>query len=173
MEPRTSRSGFDGRFLTVDIEDWPGQEPHEVVHKLDASAVLPITPEGEVVLVRQFRPAIRQVITEIPAGLLDVEGEDAIACATRELFEETGFRLTAIEFLAGCYASAGFTDEYVHVFWCETASEPEGDPEGGIEVLRRPLAEMVSSARNGKVRDAKTALALLLADGRPRPSVTR
>ncbi|MEA2551773.1 MAG: ADP-ribose pyrophosphatase [Actinomycetota bacterium] len=173
MEPRASRSGFNGRFLTVDIEDWPGQEPHEVVHKLGAAAVLPITPGGDVVLVRQFRPAIRQVITEIPAGLLDVEGEDAIGCATRELFEETGFRLTAIEFLAGYYASAGFTDEYVHVFWCETAEEREGDPEKGIEIFRRPLPDMISSARNGKIRDAKTAMALLLADGRPRPSATR
>jgi ADP-ribose pyrophosphatase len=173
MEPGATESAFRGRFLSVDIEAWPGQEPHEVVHKLSAAAVLPITPEGDVVLVRQFRPAIRQVITEIPAGLLDVDGEDALTCVTRELFEETGFRLTAIEFLAGYYASPGFTDEYVHVFWCETAREPEGHPEAGIEILRRPLPEMISSARNGKIRDAKTSIALLMVDGRPRPVGTR
>ncbi|MEP7059541.1 MAG: NUDIX hydrolase [Actinomycetota bacterium] len=170
MEPSATKVGFRGDFLSVDIEDWPGQPAHEIVHKLSAAAVLPITPEGDVVLVRQLRPAIRQVLTEIPAGLLDVDGEDALTCATRELFEETGLRHTTIEFLAGYYPSPGFTDEYVHLFWCETVSEPEGDPEEGIEVLRRPLHDMIVSARNGKVRDSKTAIALLLADGRARLS---
>jgi len=139
---------------------------------LGAAAVLPITPAGEVVLVRQFRPAVRQVITEIPAGLLDVEGEDALTCATRELFEETGYRHTVVEFLAGYYASVGFTDEYIHLFWAETAEHPEGEPEDGIEVLLRPLEHMIASAKSGKIRDVKTAVALLLADGRARPSAT-
>ena len=79
------------------------------------------------------------MLTEIPAGLLDVEGEDALTCAGRELFEETGYRHTAIEFLGGYYASAGFTDEYVHVFWARTPAHPEGEPEEGIEVITRPF----------------------------------
>lgn len=170
MEPRGTEPAFRGRFLSVDVEDWPGRPLHEVLHRPGAAAVLPITPSGEVILVRQFRPAVRQVTIEIPAGVLDVEGEDALTCATRELHEETGHRLTVIEFLAGYYASVGFTDEYVHLFWAEAEGEPEGEPEVGIEVIRRPLGEMVTAARNGKVRDAKTAMALLLADGRARPS---
>lgn len=172
MEPRGTRAAFRGHALSIDIEDWPGYPPWEVVHHLGAAAVLPITPAGEVVLVRQFRPAVRQVITEIPAGLLDVEGEDALTCATRELFEETGYRHTVVEFLAGYYASVGFTDEYIHLFWAETAEHPEGEPEDGIEVLLRPLEHMIASAKNGKIRDVKTAVALLLADGRARPSAT-
>lgn len=172
MEPRGTEPAFRGRFLSVDVEDWPGQLPHEVLHHLGAAAVLPITPSGEVILVRQFRPAVRQVTTEIPAGLLDVDGEDALTCATRELREETGYRLTVIEFLAGYYSSAGFTDEYVHLFWAETEEEPAGEPEVGIEVIRRPLADLVAAARNGKIRDVKTSMALLLADGRARPSAT-
>ena len=116
---------------------------------------------------KQFRPAVRQTLTEIPAGLLDVDGEDALTCAARELFEETGYRHREIEFLGGYYASAGFTDEYVHLFWARTDAEPEGEAEDGIEVIRMPFAQMVDAARAGKVRDAKTALALLLAAGRP------
>jgi len=129
--------------------------------------VLPVTPSGEVLLVRQFRPPARQVLTEIPAGLLDVAGEDPLSCAARELFEETGFRHEAIEFLGGCYPSAGATDEYIHLFRARTAREPEGEPELGIEVVHEPVGRMVGAARAGRIRDAKTALALLLAADRP------
>ena len=94
----------------------------------------------------QFRPAVRQTLTEIPAGLLDVEGEDALTCASRELFEETGYRHRAIEFLGGYYASPGFTDEYVHLFWARTEAEPEGEPEDGIEVVRMPFTRWSETA---------------------------
>ena len=151
----------------MDIEDWEGHPSCEVVHHPGAAAVLPITPDDDVILVKQFRPAIRQALTEIPAGLLDVDGEDALTCACRELFEETGFRHRSIEFLGGYFASAGFTDEYVHLFWARTDEEPEAAAEQGIEVSRVPLDRMVAAAKAGRVRDAKTALALLLAAGRP------
>jgi ADP-ribose pyrophosphatase len=166
-EPRASREIHTSPFLTVAVETWDGIGDYEVVRHPDAAGVLPVTPEGDVLLVKQFRPAVRRMLTEIPAGLLDIEGEDALTCAARELFEETGFRHTAIEFLGGFYTSAGFTDEYIHLFRAATGAEPEGTPEAGIEVIRRPLAEMVAAARAGKVRDAKSALALMLAGGLP------
>jgi ADP-ribose pyrophosphatase len=162
-EPRSSTTAFQGLAFRVDVEDWPQTGPWEVAHHRGAAAVLPLTPADDVVLVRQFRPPVRQVLTEIPAGLLDVEGEDAVTCAARELFEETGYRHTAIEFLGGYYASPGFTDEYIHVFWARIEAEPRGEPEAGIDVITRPLGEMVAAARGGKVRDAKSAFALLLA----------
>jgi ADP-ribose pyrophosphatase len=166
-EPTTVRRAFEGRFLSVDLEEWPGIGAYEVVRHPGAAGVLPITPSGDVLLVKQFRPPARQVLTEIPAGLLDVVGEDALSCATRELFEETGFRHEAIEFLGGCYPSAGATDEYLHLFRARTAAEPAGEPEHGIEVVSEPFGRMVGAARAGRVRDAKTALALLLAADRP------
>ena len=166
-EPTSVRRAFAGHFLSVDLEDWPGIGAYEVVRHPGAAAVLPITPGGDVILVRQFRPPARQVLTEIPAGLLDVAGEDAITCAARELFEETGYRHETIEFLGGCYPSAGSTDEYIHLFRARTADAPEGEPELGIELAREPLDRMVAAARTGRVRDAKTALALLLAAERP------
>ena len=166
-EPRAVATAFDGVAFRVDVEDWPELGPWDVVHHKGAAAVLPLTPEGHVLLVKQFRPPVREVLTEIPAGLLDVGGEDALSCATRELVEETGYRHTVIEFLGGYYASPGFTDEYVHVFWARTESEPVGRPEAGIELIRMPLDRMVAAARGGKVRDVKTAFALLLAATAP------
>ncbi|MGH2597130.1 MAG: NUDIX hydrolase [Actinomycetota bacterium] len=166
-EPLGTRTAFQGHAISVDIEDWPGLPPYDVVRHPGAAGVLPLTPEGEVLLVKQFRPAVRQELTEIPAGLLDVEGEDALTCATRELYEETGYRHDEIEFLGGYYSSAGFTDEYVHLFWARTRSAPEVGPESGIQIVMRPFDAMVASARAGRIRDGKTALALLLADRRP------
>jgi ADP-ribose pyrophosphatase len=163
--PDESQTAYRGDFIQVDVERWPEIGRYEVVKRQDAAAVLPITPEGDVILVKQFRPPIRQELTEIPAGLLDIEGEDALTCAARELLEETGYRHESIDFLGGFYSSAGSSDEYVHLFVARTGAEPVGEPEAGIEVLRLPFDQMVAAARAGKVRDAKTAIALLMAHG--------
>ncbi len=162
-EPGRVSTAFAGAIFRVDTEDWDGLGTWDVVHHPGASAVLPLTPEDDVLLVRQFRPPVRQALTEIPAGLMDIEGEDAMSCAARELTEETGYRHSAIEFLGGYFSGAGFTDEYVHLFWARTEPEPTSTPEAGIDVERVPFDKMLSAARGGKVRDAKTALALLLA----------
>jgi ADP-ribose pyrophosphatase len=167
VEPESSEVLFEGPVFSVARERWPGVDhPYDVARHVGASGVLPVTPDGDVLLVRQLRPPIRQALLEIPAGLLDVQAEDALACAARELFEETGYRHASIEFLGGVFTSAGFSDEYVHLFWALTGPEPEAPPEHGIELERRPFAEMVMAAKAGRVRDAKTALALLLADAR-------
>jgi ADP-ribose pyrophosphatase len=165
VEPQSTREGFAGRLIRVEVESWDGHD-FEVIRHPGAAAVLPLTPDGDVLLVRQFRPAIRRTLVEIPAGILDVDGEDALGCAARELFEETGYRHRSLEFVGGIYTSAGFADEYIHLFEAWTGNRQEGTPEEGIEVLRRPLDEMVAAARAGRVRDAKTAVALLLAGAR-------
>jgi ADP-ribose pyrophosphatase len=168
VEPRATERVFDGAIFHVFREDWPqARHPIDVVRHPGAAGVLPVTPAGDALLVRQLRPAIRQRLMEIPAGLLDRPGEDAISCATRELLEETGYRHRWIEFLGGIYTTAGFSDEYVHLFWAGTEPQPAQAPEEGIEVLIMPLHEMVAAARAGRVPDAKTALALLMADGKP------
>lgn len=166
-EPADRREAWTGSFLSVDEEDWEGLGRHEIVRMGDAAAVVPILPDGDVLLVRQLRPAVREALLEIPAGMLDVEGEDALTCAGRELVEETGFRHRSMEFLGGVYVAPGTTAHYVHLFRALVEPAPVAEPEPGIEVLREPMARMVAAARAGRVRDAKTALGLLLADARP------
>jgi ADP-ribose pyrophosphatase len=165
-EPAASRPVFTGRHLRVDEEDWPGVGPWEVVRPLDAVAVLPLTPSGDVLLVRQFRPPVRHTVLEVPAGLLDVAGEDPRDCAARELTEETGYRHRSLERLGGVHTSVGHSSEYVHLFLAQTDEGPVTRPEEDLEVVRRPFREVVDEARAGGVEDAKTALALLLADAR-------
>jgi ADP-ribose pyrophosphatase len=165
-EPVRSSILFRGRWVHVVEEEWPGAGTWEVFKPKDAAAVLPLTADGDVLLVRQFRAGARSLIEEIPAGLLDVEGEDPSGCAARELFEETGFRHTSLEPLAAFHLSPGSSSELVHLFVARTGTEPEHEPEDGIEVIRRPFDGAVADAHVGRIDDAKTALALLLADAR-------
>ena len=152
-EAERSELLFQGRYVRVFDETWPEIGTWEVIRRVDAAAAIPVTPDGDVLLVRQFRAAARKEIVEIPAGLLDVPGEEPEACVARELLEETGFRHTSLTALGGIYPSPGS--------WTE--------PEKGIELVRRPFDEMVAEARAGHVEDAKTALALLLAAARMHP----
>ncbi|HEX4941387.1 MAG TPA: NUDIX hydrolase [Actinomycetota bacterium] len=150
----------------MDEEEWPDAGIWEVFKPKDAAAVLPITPDGDVLLIRQFRAGARSLIEEIPAGLLDVEGEDPASCAARELYEETGFRHTSLEPLVALHLSPGSSSELVHLFVARTGTGPQGEPEEGIEVIRRSFDRAVADARAGRIDDAKSVLALLLADAR-------
>lgn len=170
-EPESSQVLFEGPVVTLVRERWVGiDHPYDVARHVGAVGVLALTPGEDVLLVRQFRPPVRRALDEIPAGLLDVRGEDARACASRELFEETGYRARWLEPLGAVFSTPGFSDERVQLFWAGAEPEPAGKPEAGIELVRRPLAEMVREARAGRIADAKTALALLMVDGRPRPA---
>jgi len=166
-EPITVRTVWSGAYLQVVLETWPGTGDYEVVRKHHAAGIVPVTPGGDVLLVRQFRPPVRTSLLEIPAGLLDVDGEDAMTCAERELIEETGHRSEETLFLGGTFLSPGSTDEYLHLFWARTQVQPVGEPEAGIELVRMLLHAAVTRAREGKVRNAMTALGLLLAAGVP------
>jgi len=166
VEPERSRPLYRGRWLRVDGEEWLGVGFWEIVRPLDAACVLALTAADEALLVRQFRVAARRTFLEIPAGLLDVVGEEPSACAARELREETGYEPLSIEPLASVHSSPGYSTERIHLFFARTAVEPAGEPEERIEVVRRPFDELVAEARSGELEDAKTALAVLLADAR-------
>jgi ADP-ribose pyrophosphatase len=165
--PPRSEVAFRGRHLEAIVDHWPDHE-YEFVRRIGlgdigAVGVLARTPSGDVLLVRQFREPIRRSMLEIPAGLSDVEGEDAEACARRELLEETGHAASRIEPLGGPFlASSGLTDERYQLFAALTEEEPSSSPEAGIEVVRMPVAAAIRAVRDGGIEDAKTALALLL-----------
>lgn len=161
-DPERSVTRFRGRYLRVDEASWPGFESYEIVRQPGAAAIVAITPADEVLLVRQFRPPVGDRLLEIPAGLLDVEGEDALTCAVRELHEETGHAAADATFLGGVFVSPGSSDHYVHLFTARASPEPDGPAEEGIEVVRTPLDELIAAAAAGRVRDAKTALAVLM-----------
>jgi ADP-ribose pyrophosphatase len=146
----------NGRRVELDLLRHPG-----------ASAVLPFLDEETVLLIRQYRFATGGTLLEVPAGKLD-PGEAPARCAVRELEEETGYRAGRIEPLSSIWTSPGFTDEVIHLFTAHDLqpTAQQLDPDEIIELVPLPFAEALDRVRRGALRDAKSAMTLLLAADR-------
>ena len=162
MEASGRREAFRGNLIRVEVADWP-QGAREIVRHPGVCAIVAVTAEREIVLVRQLRESIEQSTLEIPAGLRDLDGEDPADCAARELLEETGFRAVEVRPLGVFYSSPGFTDEQFQLFRAEAEPTPAPSEEG-IEVVTLPVPEAVDAIRSGVIVDSMTALAILLAE---------
>lgn len=145
----------------------------EIVRHRGAAAALPMYRAGEwsggpdaaVVLIRQHRHATGGVLWELPAGKLD-DGEAPASCAARELEEETGIRAEHLHFLTTIWTTPGFSDERIHLF-LGTGLKPGREALEAHEFIERhemPLHEAVERVRSGEIDDAKTVIALLLAE---------
>jgi len=139
----------------------------EVVRHPGAVSVVPVHEDGDVVLVRQYRATIDEMVLEIPAGKRDVADEPLEETARRELVEEVGLRPARLDLLARFHNSIGFCDEESFVFLGTALSEAPRDPvgieESYLEVVRMPLAHARELVAAGEITDAKTVLGILLA----------
>lgn len=151
------------RLEEVDLET-PGGEvvPRTVVRFGGAVSVVPVV-DDEVVLIRQYRTPLDAALLELPAGKLDVPGEDRKAAAARELEEEVGFTAGHLEEVARFYTSPGFADEEMTVFIATdltpTGMSPVGAEEVAAEVVRIPIAEIPQML--AEVEDSKTLVGLM------------
>lgn len=138
----------------------------EVIEHHGAVAVLALDDDGNVVLIRQYRHPIGTRLLELPAGLLDIDGEDPLTAAKRELAEETGLAAAEWSVLVDVALSPGFTDEALRVFFATGLTETDRpDPEheeADLELVRMPVAEAVRAALAGEIVNA-TAVAGVLA----------
>jgi ADP-ribose pyrophosphatase len=160
--PEASREAFRGRYLRVEVETWRVGD-WEIVRHPGACAVVPITADGDILLVRQFRPALRADTLEVPAGLLDVEGESPHDCAVRELVEETGHEARNVRSLGSFLTSPGMTDERFHLYRADAVPIADARREEGIEIVRMPFWRALQQVETGGLQDVKTALAITLA----------
>ena len=160
---------FDGKLLHVrrDRVRTPGggESVREWIAHPGAAAVVPLFADGTTVLIRQYRYAPRREFLEVPAGKLDA-GESPEAAAAREMAEEVGLRARSWTPLGATYPAIGYSDEAIHLFLAEDIDETDGtaDDDEHVVPVRMPFADAVALARRGEIADAKTALALLLAD---------
>ena len=136
----------------------------EVMRHPGAAAVVPLTREGNVILVRQYRYPFAQVMLEIPAGKLD-PGEDPLICARRELTEETGYEADEFVSLGVFYPSVAVMDEQIHLYLARGLTFRAANPDADefLNVERMPLDEAVRRVMSGELCDGKTALGLLMA----------
>jgi ADP-ribose pyrophosphatase len=137
------------------------------------ASVVPITEDGTVVLVRQWRQPLSSLTLELPSGGVD-KGEDPRVAAERELFEEAGFRAVGLEHLVSIHTSTGRTDEVCHLFKCRAVRDPRGprpEPTEFIRVVELPFEEALEMVSDGAITDAATVLGLLWS-GRLSPNET-
>lgn len=162
----SSEKVYRGRILDVALEKhaMPNgrQSKFEIIRHPGGAAVLPLLPDGQVLLIKQFRPAIGTMIYEIPAGRLE-PGESPRECACRELIEEVGYCAAQITPLGGFWSTVGFCNEYIYLFLGKglTVSEQALEPDEVIELCPMPLEEALHKVKNGEILDSKTQLALL------------
>jgi ADP-ribose pyrophosphatase len=159
---------YEGRILNLRVDQIrtpQGVEAlREIVENGGAVAVVAVDDQQRVVLVKQYRHAIRAVITEIPAGKLDGD-EDPLEGIQRELREETGFRAGQWKSLGSIYPSPAWSTEYIYLYLAtDLIPGPTAlEVDEAIELVMMPLAEAIELVRSGAIIDAKTVAALLLA----------
>ena len=165
---------YEGRVLNLDVDrvrfpnGTTGQL--ELIRHSGAAAVVPFLDEpndgdARVLLIRQYRYAADEFLYEIPAGRLE-GGEAPIECARRELREEAGCTATSLVPLGGFYTTPGFIDEYIHAFMATGLTCGQASPESDefIHHESHPLYEILRMIDRGQIVDAKTIVALFMAD---------
>ena len=166
--------GYTGKVISIDIDTvrFPDGSTGqlEMVRHPGASAIVPLLGDldndPEVLLIRQYRYAAEGYLYEIPAGRLDA-GEEPLACAPRELKEETGYTASRVEHLFTMFTTPGFTDEKIHLFMATglEAGDWKREADEFMELAPTKLSRALSMIEQGEIQDAKTALALLYTAG--------
>jgi len=153
--------------VTEDVVRLPdGQETsRNRVHHNGGSGVLPITAEGEVILVEQFRYGVGKRLLEIPAGKLE-KGEDPAVCALRELKEEVGAETDHLIDLGSMAVTPAYDSEIIYIYMakCDRFVSQHLDADEFLEIHRLPFKRAVEMVLEGSITDAKTQIALLKAD---------
>lgn len=158
---------FKGKIIDFYQDTMEINGDHTVIwdfikHK-GAAAVVPVTDEGKILMVRQYRNALERYTLEIPAGSLDTADEPGITCASRELEEETGYRSENLEWLINLRTTVAFCNEKIEVFVAKNLipSKQHLDEDEFIDLGAYTMEELKEKIYSGEIEDAKTVSALL------------
>lgn len=150
-----------GHFLhavrdTVRLPDGNSATREYILHP-GAVCIVPMLDDGRVVLERQYRHPIGEVMIEFPAGKID-PGEDRLACAKRELLEETGYVAREWAFAATLHPTIAYSNEFIDIWFARrlTLTERQLDEGEFLEVITATPQELLAWCRDGVVRDSKT-----------------
>ena len=140
------------------IEKWDYVE-----HRKGAAAVVPVLPDGRILMVRQYRNALERFTLELPAGARDTKTEPTMECAARELEEETGYRCDDLEFLLSLKTTVAFCNELVDVYVARELIPSEQHLDEGEVIDLEPYAldELCDLIYQGVIQDAKTVAGIM------------
>jgi 8-oxo-dGDP phosphatase len=171
-EVRSSKTVFEGKVISVrtDQVTMPGgnESQRDVVEHPGAVGVVALDDSGRVMLIKQYRHPVKEALFELPAGLLDVEGEQALAAAQRELGEEAGIQAERWNVLVDVLTSPGMTDEASRIYLARSVSDmgeerSTEDEEADIELNWVDLDEALRSVMSGGIRNSLAVMGLLAA----------
>ena len=154
------------RVDDVTLPDGTGIE-YGVLESSGFAVVVPLTEDGGVVLVRQYRQPVGGSTLELPGGGVELE-EDPREAARKELLEETGYRAESLEHLTSVHTSPGRSTEVCHLFSCQAVPDgrgPEPEPTEFLRAVEMPFAEALAKVRAGEITASTTVLGLLWASG--------
>ena len=148
---------------TMQLADGKTEEWDYVAHRKGAAAVLPVLPDGRILMVHQYRNALDRETLEIPAGSRDSVDEDTKVCAARELEEETGYRSDKISLLLSLRTTVAFCNEFIDVYLAEDLKPGKQhlDEDEFVTVKAYDLDELISMILDGTIEDSKTVSAIL------------
>lgn len=156
---------FTGKVIDLQVDDVRlpngNVSKREIVKHPGAVAVMALTEENKLVLVRQFRKALEKTILEIPAGKLE-KHEEPMDSAYRELEEETGYQACKLEKVVSFYTSPGFANEEIHLYWATGLKKGTFHPDEDefVELVELSLDECFKRIETGEICDAKTIFAI-------------
>jgi len=154
---------YDGHFLKVEkdriqLPDGSTSQ-REFIRHPGAVVILPLLPDGRVLLERQFRYPNGKVFIEFPAGKID-PGEDHLACAQRELEEETGYTAKRWRFVCTIHNAIAYSDEHLEIFLAEDMTQGQQKLDDGefLEIFSATVPELLEMVRRGEITDVKTII---------------
>jgi len=165
LEEKTlsSKQIFRGRYLKVEQDQVQAPDGktyfREYILHPGAAMMIPLLSNGNVVMIHQYRHAMKQVFLEFPAGKRD-HGEESLITAKRELREETGYEAKDWKFLTTIHPVIGYSNEHIDLFLAKelTLAERQLDHGEFIEVVEVKPQELMGYVRDGKVSDVKTQI---------------
>lgn len=157
---------YKGSIMSIydDTVDVNGHITHwDYMGKVDAAAIVPVLPNGKIVMVRQYRLAVDKWTLEIPAGKLDKENEDFKVCAIRELEEEAGYKCDNIDFLCEIYTAAAFCSEIVRIFLATglKSGVQHFDQDEETIVEEWDINDLKKEILAGNIKDGKTVAGIM------------
>jgi len=164
----SSETLFSGKIIRVTLDKAKLSNGkivnRECAYHAGGVAVLPVDKDGFCYLVRQYRYPCEKTVLEVPAGKID-PNEEPLVCGKRELSEETGFTSDQFVFCGNYYSSPGFTNELLHVYVALDVQPGETHPDEDefVNVEKYRFEDLLQMVDDGKIEDAKTAIAILQA----------